>query len=50
MIFSDNILSSQFLRDYADMDILRHIQPEDIEDVSERFVPLYSTDRENDED
>ncbi len=41
LIFSDNILSSQFLRDYADMDILRHIQPEDIEDVSERYVPLY---------
>ncbi len=48
LIFSDNILSSQFLRDYADMDILRHIQPEDIEDVSERYVPLYSTERESD--
>ena len=48
LIFSDNILSSQFLRDYADMDILRHIRPEDIEDVSERYVPLYSTERESD--
>ena len=48
LIFSDNILSSQFLRDYADMDILRHIQPEDIEDVSEHYVPLYSTERESD--
>ncbi len=48
LIFSDNVLSSQFLRDYADMDILRHIQPEDIEDVSERYVPLYSTERESD--
>ncbi len=48
LIFSDNILSFQFLRDYADMDILRHIQPEDIEDVSERYVPLYSTERESD--
>ena len=48
LIFSDNILSSQFLRDYADMDILRYIQPEDIEDVSERYVPLYSTERESD--
>jgi len=48
LIFLDNILSSQFLRDYADMDILRHIQPEDIEDVSERYVPLYSTERESD--
>lgn len=48
IIFSDNILASQFLRDYADMEILRHIQPEDIEDVSERYVPLYSTERDSD--
>lgn len=48
LIFSDNILSSQFLRDYADMEILRHIQPEDIEDVSDRYVPLYSTERDSD--
>ena len=48
IIFADNILSSQFLRDYADMEILRHIRPEDIEDVSERYVPLYSTERNSD--
>lgn len=48
IIFADNILSSQFLRDYADMEILRHIKPEDIEDVSERYVPLYSTERNSD--
>lgn len=34
-------LCSQFLRDYADMEILRNIWPEDIKDVSERYVPLY---------
>lgn len=48
LIFGNNILCSQFLRDYADMEILRHIQPEDIEDVSERYVPLYSTERDSD--
>lgn len=48
LIFGDNILCSQFLRDYADMEILRNIRPEDIEDVSERYVPLYSTERESD--
>lgn len=48
LIFGDNILSSQFFRDYADMEILRNIRPEDIEDVSERYVPLYSTERESD--
>lgn len=41
IIFADHILSSQFLRDYADLEILRQIRPEDIEDVSERYVPLY---------
>lgn len=48
LIFGDNTLSSQFLRDYADLEILRHIQPEDLEDVSERYVPLYSTERNSD--
>lgn len=48
LIFGDNILCSQFLRNYADMEILRHVRPEDIEDVSERYVPLYSTERESD--
>ena len=48
LIFGDNILCSQFLRDYADMEILKNIRPEDIEDVSERYVPLYSTERESD--
>lgn len=48
LIFGDNILCAQFLRDYADMDILRNITPEDIEDVSERYVPLYSTERDSD--
>ena len=31
LIFGDNILSCQFFRDYADMEILRNIQPEDME-------------------
>lgn len=48
LIFADSILSSQFLRDYADLEILRNIQPEDIEDVSERYVPLYSSERDSD--
>ncbi len=48
IIFADHILSSQFLRDYADLEILRQIRPEDIEDVSERYVPLYSTERNSD--
>ena len=48
LIFGDSILCSQFLRDYADIEILKNIQPEDIEDVSERYVLLYSTERDSD--
>lgn len=48
LIFGDNILCSQFLRDFADVEILKNIRPEDIEDVSERYVPLYSTERDSD--
>ena len=45
LIFGDNILSAQFFRDYADMEILRNIKPEDVEDVSNRYVPLFGTER-----
>ncbi len=38
IIFADNILSSQFLRDYADMEILRHIRPEDFTGQQYRTV------------
>ncbi|MCM1127443.1 MAG: Rpn family recombination-promoting nuclease/putative transposase [Lachnospiraceae bacterium] len=48
LIFGDNILCSQFLRNYADMDILKNIRPEDLEDVSERYVPLLGEERESD--
>lgn len=48
LIFGDNILSSQFLRDYADVPILRRIRPEDLTDVSERYVPLYGAERNSD--
>lgn len=48
LIFGDNILCAQFLRDYADLEILRNVKPEDLEDVSERYVLLYSSQRDSD--
>ncbi|MDE6977694.1 MAG: Rpn family recombination-promoting nuclease/putative transposase [Lachnospiraceae bacterium] len=48
LIFADNILSAQFFRDYADIEILKNVSPEDVEDVSSRYVPLFSTERESD--
>lgn len=48
IIFDDKILCSQFLRDYIDLPYLRDVQPDDIEDVSEQFVPLFSEERNAD--
>ncbi len=48
LIFGDNILSAQFFRDYADIEILKNVRPEDVEDVSNRYMPLFSTERESD--
>jgi len=48
IIFGDNTLCSQFLRDYIPLPYLKDVQPEDIEDVSERFVPLFAEERNAD--
>ncbi len=48
IIFEDNILCSQFLRDYIDLPYMKEIQPEDIEDVSDQYVPLFSEERNAD--
>ncbi len=48
IIFDDKILCSQFLRDYIDLPYLRDVQPDDIEDVSEQFVSLFSEERNAD--
>lgn len=48
LIFGDAVLCSQFMRDYLDIPILKKVRPEDIEDVSERYVPLFTAERESD--
>ena len=48
IIFDNNILCSQFLRDYIDLPCLKDVQPEDIEDVSDQFVPLFAEERNAD--
>ena len=49
-IFEDPILCAQFLRDYIDVGapILKDVQPEDIEDVTERFIHMFTEERESD--
>ena len=48
LIFKDPILCAEFLRGYVDVDILKDVQPEDIEDISERFVSMWQEERDSD--
>ena len=48
LIFGDNLLCSQFLRDYVDLPGLKDVTSEDIEDVSDQFVPLFAEERNAD--
>ncbi len=48
IIFDEPVLCAQFLRDYSNIPMLKNVQPEDIEDVSERFVHLFSEERNAD--
>ena len=43
-IFGNPVLCAQFLRDHIDMPLLKNVQPEDIEDVSERYIPYLGTE------
>lgn len=44
-MFSEPYLCAQFLRGYTDLPELKDVQPEDIEDMTERFLPLLTTER-----
>lgn len=48
LIFGNAELCSQFLRNYMDMPILKNIRAEDIEDVTERYVPMFTEERNSD--
>lgn len=48
VFLGDNTLCAQFLRDYVPIPMLKTVQPQDIEDVSERYLPLFLSEREAD--
>ncbi len=48
LIFENPTLCSQLLRDYGDLEILKNIRAEDIEDVTERFIPMFTEERDAD--
>ncbi len=48
MIFENAVLCSQLLSGYVDMAELKTVRPEDIEDVTERFIPMFTEQRDAD--
>lgn len=48
LIFDDPILCAEFLRGYVDIDLLKNVRPENIEDISERFLPMWQEGRDSD--
>ncbi len=48
LIFGNATLCAQLLRDYSDMDILKNVKPEDIEDVTTRYIPIFTEERDSD--
>lgn len=48
LIFDNPVLCAQFIRDYLNVDILKDVQPEDIEDISERFLSMWQENRDSD--
>jgi hypothetical protein len=48
LIFGNHELFAQFLRDFIPIPLLKEIQPDDIEDLEERYLPLFQDSRESD--
>jgi cobalamin biosynthesis Mg chelatase CobN len=48
LILSDHTLFAEFVRDFIDIDILKGVRQEDIEDVTERFLPLFTDAKDSD--
>lgn len=47
-IFKNNMLTSQFLRNYTNIPMLSNVMPEDIEDVSEKYQAFLGVEFESD--
>ena len=48
LIFGEHALFAEFLRDFIKIDILKNVEPSDIEDISERFLPLFADHKDSD--
>ncbi len=48
LIFENATLCSQFLREYTGLEFFKDLEPDDIEDMTERFLPMFSEERDSD--
>ncbi len=48
LIFENATLCSQFLREYTGMDLFKDIEPGDVEDMTERYLPMFAEERDSD--
>jgi len=48
LIFGTPELFAEFLKDYIPVDILKNVTASDIEDLSERFIPLFQDSKDSD--
>lgn len=48
IVFENPTLCSQLLSNYSGIDLLKNVKPEDIEDVTERFIPMFTEQRDAD--
>ena len=48
IIFGDPVLCAQFLDGYVDIPMLKNVRPEDIEDISNRYVHMFTEERNSD--
>ena len=48
IVFGDPVLCAQFLKGYTDISLFKEIKPEDIENVSSHFLPLFQESRDSD--
>ena len=48
LIFNEPELFIEFLKDFVPVDILKDVSPTDIEDITERFLPLFDENKDSD--
>jgi predicted transposase/invertase (TIGR01784 family) len=48
LILDDHELFVEFLRDFIEVDLLKSVAPEDVEDITERFLPLFDENKDSD--